>query len=286
MPALSGYEIMGKLRPVLAGPPYLSVIVVTADVTPEAKRRALSLGASDFVTKPVDAIEVLLRTANLLRVSHLQRSLGALVVERTAQLDRAREETLACLACAAEYRDDITLRHTERVGRTAGLIATELGLPGPDVDLIRLAAPLHDVGKLGVPDSILLKPGALTAEETRLMREHVEIGAQILSRGSSTELVLARDIALYHHERWDGRGYCRGLAGPAIPLAARITAVADTFDALVHARPYKPAVALPRAVAIVAEESGRQFDPDVVRAFLTLEHNRLVHDGDLLARAA
>ena len=281
MPRLSGYEIMGHLRPVLSGPPYLPVLVVTADVTPDAKRRALSLGASDFLTKPVDAVEVLLRVGNLLRTHRLHGELNTLVEERTAELEGSRLETLRCLAAAGEYRDDDTGRHTERVGRTAKLIAEGLALAGSTVALVRVAAPLHDIGKIGIPDAILLKPGRLTDDEMTIMRTHVQIGAQILSAADSPELHLAREIALSHHERWDGTGYGEGLKADKIPLSARITAVADVFDALTHERPYKPAWAVDRAVSEMVSGRGHHFDPDAVDAFTRLDHLALVHAATL-----
>ncbi|MGH2858942.1 MAG: HD domain-containing phosphohydrolase, partial [Solirubrobacteraceae bacterium] len=239
-------------------------------------RRALSLGASDFLSKPADPVEVLLRTNNLLRAYRLRNHLNDLVERATADVEQARLETLACLATAAEYRDDQSGRHTQRVGHTAGLIAQQIGLASESVELIRSAAPLHDIGKLGISDSILLKPGSLTDRELAMMRTHAEIGAQILASGRSPVLRLAREIALSHHERWDGNGYPHGLAGETIPIEARITAIADVFDALTHARPYKPAWPLQQAVEELKSERAKHFDPDVVDAFMTLEHESLV----------
>lgn len=275
MPGMSGFEIMGALRDVLLEPPYLPVLVITADVTLETRHRALSLGAHDFLTKPVDSIEVLLRTRNLLRAHLLQRDLSARVMERTRDVELARLETLERLALAAEYRDDDTNRHTVRVGRTAGSIGAGLGLAPDVVELLLLAAPLHDVGKIGVSDSILLKPGPLTAAETQMMRTHVSTGACILSGSSSPVLVAAEEIARFHHECWDGSGYLAGLAGEQIPLSARITAVADVFDALTHDRPYKEAWSVERAVAEIVDQRGRSFDPAVVDAFRGLDHEAL-----------
>jgi putative two-component system response regulator len=275
MPGMSGYEVMGELRPILLGPPYMRVLVVTADVTQDAKRHALMLGASDFLTKPVDVVELLLRVGNVLRSCRLQHNLNALVAERTQALERTRIDVLARLARAAEYRDDTTGRHTKRVGHTAALLAAAIELPAHTVELIRIAAPLHDVGKIAIPDEILLKPGRLTDEEQATMRTHVEIGADILSDGESDELQLAHGIALYHHERWEGNGYGKGLAGAEIPIAARLTAVADNFDALTHKRPYKDAWPLDQAVAEITAQSGRSFDPDIVNAFIQLDHATL-----------
>lgn len=192
--------------------------------------------------------------------------------ETTQELEHARLETLRCLALAAEYRDDQTSEHTERVGQTAALIAEKLGLPEHEVSLIRLAAPLHDIGKLGVSDLILHKPGKLTADEFRQVHQHAQAGASILSGSTSDVLQLASEIALTHHEWWDGSGYPAGLQGEAIPLSGRIVALADVYDALTHVRPYKRAWTVEQAVAEIHTLSGRQFDPQVVKSFETLDH--------------
>jgi PAS domain S-box-containing protein len=188
-------------------------------------------------------------------------------------LEEAQFETLARLAAAAEYRDDDTGQHTRRVGDLAGRLAEALDLPGDLPRLIRLAAPLHDVGKIGIPDAILLKPGRLTEEEFEQMKRHTTIGAQMLSGGDSVQLALAREIAGTHHERWDGTGYPAGVAGEAIPIAGRIVAVADVFDALTHARPYKQPWSLGDTLVELDRQRGRQFDPDVIDAFFSLLRN-------------
>jgi putative nucleotidyltransferase with HDIG domain len=200
------------------------------------------------------------------------------VDERTADLEAARLELLAFLARATEYRDDDTRQHTERVGRTAALIAEEIGVDAADVALLRFAAPLHDIGKLGVADSILLKPGRLTPEERAEMERHTIMGAAMLAGSQSDVLRMAEQIALDHHERWDGGGYPHGRKGSDIPLWGRIVAVGDVFDALTHERPYKEAWPIERAVELIRSEAGAQFDPDVVAAFLTLDHNALIGD--------
>jgi len=198
------------------------------------------------------------------------KCLERLVEERTRELDHARAETLRQLAIAAEYRDDETYQHTERVGHLASRLAQELALPGGQVTLLRHAAPLHDVGKLAIPDSILLKPGRLSIEEFDVMKTHAELGARLLSSGSSRVLQTAAVIAATHHERWDGKGYPKGLAGDSIPLVGRIVAVADVFDALTHDRPYKVAWSVQRACAEIERSAGSQFDPRVVAAFLAM----------------
>ncbi len=201
------------------------------------------------------------------------KSLEAMIVERTRELDDARAETLRQLALAAEYRDDETYQHTERVGHVAARIALGLELPAGQVTLLRQAAPLHDVGKLAIPDRILLKPGKLTRAEYDVMKTHAELGSRLLSSGSSPVLQMAAVIAATHHERWDGAGYPKGLAREEIPLVGRIVAVADVFDALIHDRPYKAAWPVERALEEIARSSGTQFDPRVVVAFLSLRED-------------
>jgi PAS domain S-box-containing protein/putative nucleotidyltransferase with HDIG domain len=202
------------------------------------------------------------------QVANSAKMLQAKVEERTRQLNDARAEILKRLAFAAEYRDDDTFHHTERVGDTAAGIARRLGLPPTEVALIREAAPLHDIGKLAISDGILLKPGVLTPEERETMQTHTTAGAAILQGSSSPVLQMAGEIAVAHHERWDGAGYPTGLAGEDIPLAARIVAVADVYDALTHERPYKSAWTIEDALAEIERSAGAQFDPSVAEAFL------------------
>jgi putative two-component system response regulator len=193
-----------------------------------------------------------------------------------AELHAARLEDLKRLALVGEYRDDDTNRHTERVAHTAALLARELGLADELVWTLRRAAPLHDVGKIGISDTILLKPGKLTAEEFEAMKAHTSIGGRILGESDYRILQMATEIALTHHERWDGTGYPEGLQGEEIPITGRIVAVADAFDAMTHARPYKDAFPVDRAVAEIERCSGAQFDPSIVVAFLALRHDALV----------
>jgi PAS domain S-box-containing protein len=198
------------------------------------------------------------------------------VDERTRELEDARAETLQRLAVAAEYRDDDTSQHTERVGVTAAQIAARLGLGAEQIRLLREAAPLHDVGKLAISDTILLKPGKLTPQEYEVMTTHAALGARLLSGSSSPVLRMATVIAASHQERWDGSGYPAGLAGEAIPLVGRVVAVADVFDALTHDRPYKSAWPVEQAIAEIGRASGSQFDPRVVAAFLTMHEDGVV----------
>jgi putative two-component system response regulator len=283
MPSPDGFEVMSQLMPWTHSPTPIPVLMLTAEASPEVKRRALGLGVRDFVAKPFDFEEIRLRTVNLLETRRLQRDLWRhhqlledRIRERTRDLDRARRDVLERLARAAEFRDDDTGEHTRRVGRTSQLIGRELGLPDDSVDQLAAAAPLHDVGKIGIPDSILLKPGKLTTGEFEVIKRHVKIGARLLEESGSSVLDTACTIALTHHERWDGGGYSNGLAGEAIPIAGRIVAVADVFDALTHERPYKEAWSVDQAVETVLEESGGAFDPSVVEAFCRLDHDALL----------
>jgi putative two-component system response regulator len=290
MPEPDGFEVMRRLKP-LIDVRWFPILVLTADITVEAKREALASGAKDFVTKPFDREEVLLRIRNLLETRLLQLELEKQnlmleqrVYERTEDLNEARIEALERLAVAAEYRDDATGEHTRRVGRTSALLAELLGLPQEQCELIRLAAPLHDVGKIGIPDSVLLKEGQLTPEEYELMTSHVNIGRFILSGSRSPLLQMAEEIAFTHHEWWDGSGYLSGLRGEEIPIAGRIVAIADVFDALTHERPYKHAWPVDEALAEIASLRGRQFDPLAVDAFETMDHRALL--GPVVARPA
>lgn len=217
------------------------------------------------------------------------RLLEEMVAERTAELEEARAETLTRLARAGEYRDDETFQHTERVGAVSAAIAAQLGLGHEQVELIREAAPLHDIGKLAISDSILLKPGPLTPEERREMETHAEIGARLLAGSHAPILNMASTIAASHHERWDGSGYPARLRGERIPLAGRIVAVADVFDALTHDRPYKQAWPAERALEEIGRLAGEQFDPRVVAAFLAAQRRDSAEgpgDGDPVEVAA
>jgi PAS domain S-box-containing protein len=218
------------------------------------------------ITQRKDAEEIV--------ASH-QAILEETVAARTAELEEARWETLRCLALAAEYRDDQTYEHTQRVGRTASLLAQRLGLDSEFCALVRHAAPLHDVGKLGIPDAILLKPGKLTPQEFEIVRGHAAAGARILSGSTSDLLKLAEEIALTHHEWWDGSGYPAGSCGEDIPLSGRIVAVADVYDALTHQRPYKSAWSVGDSVVEMRRLAGRQFDPRVIDAFSQLDPDQL-----------
>jgi putative two-component system response regulator len=271
------------------------VIILTASCDQQTKNQALSLGATDFLAKPVMPEDLIPRVRNTLTVKahqdHLLNQaaeLERLVIERTSDLISAQRELIHCLARAADYRDNETGKHVMRVGLYAGIIARELDLGERLIELISQAAPLHDLGKIGIPDSILLKPGKLYSdeiahmqrhcgygkkivgpqeEEEARLREHTDIGARIMGYSGSPVLKIAARIALTHHERWDGSGYPLGLAGEDIPIEGRITAVADVFDALSSKRVYKPAFPLEKCFRIMQDARGSQFDPTVLDAF-------------------
>jgi putative two-component system response regulator len=288
MPVLDGLAVMRRLSTLIDADDYLPILVLAADVTPQSKQAALEGGAKDFVVKPFDHAEVLARVANLLeaRSLHVQlrrhgETLGRAVRERTAELaqtvDRlqraehdlrlAHEETIHRLVLAAEFRDDETSRHIERMSRYCAIVADRAGNDQRQCDLLRLAAKMHDIGKLGIPDAILHKPGRLTAEEYGTMKRHAEIGHRILE-GSKSELArTGATLAWTHHEKVDGTGYPRGLRGEEIPLEGRIAAIADVFDALTTDRVYRPAFSLPEALTTMRDGRATHFDADLLDLF-------------------
>jgi putative two-component system response regulator len=282
MPFVDGFDLLRQLRSRIPSGAFVPILILTADNSRKAKQTALSLGAKDFLTKPFDVEETLLRIYNLLETRWLHvelqnqnATLEERVSERTRDLELAQLEILQRLALAADYRDDCTGQHTQRVGILAAVLARAIGLAPDQIELIRLSAPLHDVGKIGIPDGILLKPSKLTDDEYLQIKRHTEIGRIILSGSNFSILQMAERIALYHHERWDGNGYHK-LSGDTIPLEARIVSVVDVFDVITHDRPYKRAESLETAVDCIRQESGKQFDPNLVNVF-----SQLVVGGDL-----
>ena len=298
MPYVSGLDILAEIRgDALIS--FIPVVILTAVTDRETRVRAVELGATDFLNKPVDASELVPRVQNVLTVKDYQdrlrnysQDLEAAVRQRTAELEMSRRDLVHCLARAAEYRDDDTGQHVLRVGRYTGLIAEALGIDAAVVDVLEQAALLHDIGKIGIPDAVLLKPGRLTddefmmmqkhagfgkriltscsLDEEKMLRRHAEVGAHILEVGSSNILDMARTIALTHHERWDGTGYPLGLKGEDIPLVGRIVAVADVFDALSSRRSYKKAFPLDQCFSVMQEGRGSHFDPTVLDVFIRI----------------
>jgi putative two-component system response regulator len=287
MPRVDGFELAQRVR---NDKRYceIPIIMVTANADREFKIKALDFGVDDYVTKPFDLAEVRLRVRNLARVrqakliiSGYAEELESRVSIRTNELQRAlrelssaehglreaQAETVIKLAVACEYRDDDTAQHLNRMAGYSRVIAKHIGLSAEHVTTIETAAPMHDIGKIGVPDSILLKPGKLTPDEFKVMQKHPGIGARILAGSTSPLLVAAEQIALTHHEKFDGTGYPRNLKGEQIPIEGRIVALADVFDALTTRRCYKPAFSIERSLEIIREGNGKHFDPAVVDAF-------------------
>jgi putative two-component system response regulator len=286
MPGLSGFELAAQLQEDADGE-LAPIIVLTADATADIKRQSLAGIAHDHIVKPFDVSEALIRIENVL-TTHLEktrlrdesRALEERIRTDARVLEAARLETLERLALAAEYRDNQSQEHAWRVGRTAALLARALAVPGDEAGAIGRGAVLHDVGKIGIADNILLKPGALDSGERIEMEEHTVIGASILAGSSSSVLQVGEVIARSHHERWDGRGYPHGTEGEDTPLAGRIVAVADVFDALTHDRPYKGAWTVDSARREILDGAGSQFDPDVVDCFAELDADELLTPVD------
>jgi len=276
MPHLDGYAVMEALR-AIADPLPAPIVVLTAQSGEEVLLRALDGGAVDFLCKPIGRRELLARVRNILMAHLAQRAvhdqnalLEQVVAKRTQQLRQSRLDLVRRLGRASELRDNETGQHILRMSHAAALLAKAAGWNAHACELLLNAAPMHDLGKIGIPDGILLKPGALTADELEVMQRHAEIGADILS-GSDDELIsMARDIAFCHHEKWDGTGYPRRLRGPQIPESARIVAITDVFDALTSVRPYKKAWSVEDALAYMTANAGKQFDPRLIASFVAL----------------
>lgn len=274
MPDMDGIEFIRRFRGHLARA-QTPLLMVTADHERDVRHRALESGANDFLTKPLDRIEFTSRVRNMLSLRRSQvaladhaRTLADEVRRATAEIFERERETLNKLARAAEFRDPETGAHIVRMAHFSTLIAREMGFDRDMQDALLIAAPMHDVGKLGTPDHILLKPGRLDPAEFEIMKKHAAIGHEILKDSASPYMQLAATIALSHHEKYDGSGYPHGLSGEHIPVVGRIVAVADVFDALTSARPYKPSWELDRARSFLIEGRGAHFDPLCVDALL------------------
>jgi len=274
MPAPDGMEFASRFRQ-LPGKAETPVLMVTANAELEVRYRALEAGINDFLTKPIDRTELLSRARNMLRLRAAQKQLAGRaawleseVRIATAEIAARELETIVRLARAAEFRDPETGAHIQRMAHCSRLVARQIGLSAGDQEILLRAAPLHDVGKLGTPDHILLKPGRLTPQEWEVMKQHACIGYEILRESASPVIQAGAEIAWTHHEKYDGSGYPRGLCGDAIPLFGRIVAIADVFDALTSARPYKRPWSIEEAVSYMREQAGRHFDPRLLDTFL------------------
>lgn len=284
MPVMDGYQLADYLK---KSKKYhtIPIVMVTALNEVEDRVKALEAGADDFLNKPVDKIELEARVKSLLKVKayndymqDYQNKLETAVARRTKQLRETLEklkmaslDTIYCLSRAAEFRDEETGSHIQRMSQYSAAIARKMGLSSTEVDIILYAAPMHDIGKIGIPDSILLKPGKLTPDEWKIMKQHTVIGASIVENSDAEFLKLARIIALTHHEKWDGSGYPKGIEGDKIYIVGRITAIADVFDALACKRPYKEPYGINESLTIIKESSGSHFDPSIVKVFLSIE---------------
>jgi putative two-component system response regulator len=278
MPFMNGLQVMKALQEEFPSRDALfPILIITGSEDKEVRYEALLGGASDFIAKPIDQTEVVLRVRNMLRFHHALKSqtehaarLEAEVEKRTQELNHANDLLIQLLALAGELRDNETGKHVARVGRYSRIIADGVGLPPEIGFMIEKAAPLHDLGKIGIPDSILHKKDLLDAEERAVMNTHTEIGLKLLGEFShdSMMLQLASSIALNHHERWDGNGYPRGMRGESIPIEGRIVAISDVLDALATRRPYKEPWPLEKAIAFFEENSGKQFDPMLVKVLI------------------
>jgi cyclic di-GMP phosphodiesterase len=281
MPHLDGYQVMEQLKLVETGD-YVPVLVLTASQDEQTKLKALNTGARDFLSKPFNQAEVLSRIRNLVEVRLLHRkvksqndllenqnkNLEQKVKERTEELHSTRLEIIHRLGLAAEYRDNETGFHIIRMSRMSQILALAYGMSQEEADIILHASPMHDVGKIGIPDRILLKAGKLNPEEWEIMKIHTSLGFKMLDNHPSRLLMKAKEIAITHHENWDGTGYPLGLKGEQIPLSGRICSIADVFDALTSDRPYKIAWSIDDSLNRIKEEKGKKLDPDLVDVFV------------------
>jgi len=299
MPGMSGFEVLEKVR-ADRKTRFIPVVMLTGLTETEDRIKAIEAGCDDFISKPFDTSELLARVKSLVRIKtyhdrikKYERNLAGEVVRKTQKLrrilkdkDEAYLETLYRLSQAAEYRDQETGAHILRVGHYTKIIAGKMGLKDRFAEVIFHASPMHDVGKIGIPDAILLKPGKLDPAEWEIMKQHAAVGAKILKGSRVGVIKIAELVALTHHERWDGSGYPRGLKGARIPLVGRITAIADVFDALISRRLYKEPFSLEKAFAIIREGEGSSFDPRIVKAFFACQDEITAITGKYEAKKA
>lgn len=272
MPHMTGMEVMAEIRGKQQADEVLPILILTGKQGADVRNEALAKGANDFVNKPIDQVEVVLRAKNLLQVRaawkqqrNLSNHLEKMVQDRTDELSKATEILLNKLASAGELRDNDTGKHVLRVGLYSRLMAEKIGLPEELCFMIEKTAPMHDIGKIGIPDGILLKPDKLSDEEYERMKEHTLFGEKLLQDTDSMLIQMASVIAVSHHEKWDGSGYPHGLKGESIPIEGRITAISDVFDALTSKRPYKKDWTFEDAVEEITSGSGSHFDPNLVK---------------------
>ncbi|MCX7627583.1 MAG: response regulator [Methylophilaceae bacterium] len=280
MPHMSGIEVMQKLF-AFSKREYLPVLVLTAQLDEETRKQALQAGACDFITKPFAIWEVLLRIRNALhariyykhqrlRGDEMEQLLWNMVQTHTQELHHTQIQLVECLGRAGEYRDTETGAHVTRMSRACQMLAKAIGWNDARAELLLYASQMHDLGKIGIPDHILNKPGKLDEKERRIINTHTTIGAEIIGNSKGELMQMARIVALHHHEKWDGCGYPYGLSGENIPIEARIVALCDVFDALTSSRPYKPGWPLEKAVDFIRDQSGKHFDPTLAPVFLAL----------------
>ncbi len=270
MPEMDGYDVCRQLKS-NEETRNIPVIFITAKGEVEDVAHGFELGAADYITKPISAPIVLARVRTHISLHDERLYLEDLVRERTRQLEKLQMELILQLGRAAEFRDNETSAHTLRMAHFSRLLGKQAGMNDKQADIFLYAAMMHDVGKIGIPDEILLKPGKLTEEEFDTMKRHSEIGAKIIGNHDAEVLRMAREVALTHHEKWNGKGYPKGLKGEEIPLAGRLSALADVFDALTSPRPYKRAWSVEEAFALIEKETGEHFDPELARIFIALE---------------
>ncbi len=285
MPELDGFEFMDlarRQRP----ESFLPILVISGHGDPDIRSRALESGARDFISKPFDMVEVAARIRNMAEMKYIydqlrrqNRELEERVEARTRKLQRTFREVINSLSTAVEYHNKETATHLKRIREFTGLLARGAGVDRPRAERLSEASVMHDIGKIGVPDGVLAKAGPLTKEEWELMKSHTVIGADILSGYDSGLIKVARNIALTHHEKWNGLGYPRGLVGIEIPLEGRIVSLCDAFDALISKRPYKEAWPVEEAVAAIVEEKGRSYDPSLVDVFQALKDDFTTASG-------
>lgn len=276
MPVMDGFDVLKKLKDTREKK-YFPIVVLTALADKQSIIDALSFGADDYVTKPFFVEELKTRAYNMLKLKERDEFLNASLdimesnlLEKLRMLEHTQLEIIIRLGKASEFRDDETGRHIERISNYVSLIAGAMAFNNEQTSLMKHASPMHDIGKIGIPDNILLKPGRLTEDEFKIIKLHSIIGSKILSGTTLPLLELAREIAVSHHERWDGNGYPQGLSKEDIPISGRIVSITDVFDALTSNRVYKTAWTIEKALDYIKEQRGKQFAPDVVDAFFSV----------------